>query len=106
MCLVESRPSKALYITFYLVSYDFLEYFQFFIHFKFKVDRKINFCITYLLYFIEYSANTSIVRTLILQFYQNTLFVNKVGKCYLPSIVCRQYYSIIFNEKSAHCTRL
>ncbi len=52
-------------------------------------------------YFIEYSAHMSIVCTFILQFYLNTLFMNKVGECYLPSIVPRQYFSIIFNEKSA-----
>ncbi len=43
-----------------------------------------------------------IVHTLILQFYLNTLFMNKVGECYLPSIVCRQYFSITFNEKCVH----
>jgi hypothetical protein len=29
----------------------------------------------------------------------------KVGECYLPSIVRMKYFSIIFNEKSAHSTR-
>ncbi len=43
----------------------------------------------------------SIMRTYILQFYLNTLFMNKVGECYLPSILSRHYVSIIFNEKSA-----
>ncbi len=52
-------------------------------------------------YFIECSVYTSIVRTFILQFYLNTLFMNKVGECYLPSIVRSQYFSIIFNTKSA-----
>jgi hypothetical protein len=28
----------------------------------------------------------------------------KVGECYLPSIVRRQYFSIIFCEKSVHYT--
>ncbi len=53
-------------------------------------------------YFIMYSAHTSIVRTVILQFYPNTLFMNKVGECYLPSKVHRQYFSIIFNGKKLH----
>ncbi len=57
-------------------------------------------------YFTEYSVHTSIVRTFILQFYLNTVYMNKVGKCYLPSIVRRQYFSIIFNEKSVHNTGL
>ena len=35
----------------------------------------------------------------------STLFMNKVGECYLPSIVQRQYFSIIFNEKSVHYTQ-
>ncbi len=56
-------------------------------------------------YFIEYSAHTSKVRTLNLQFYLNTLLTNKVGECYLPSIVRMQYFSIIFNEKSVHYTQ-
>jgi hypothetical protein len=43
-------------------------------------------------YFIDYSAHMSIVRTFILQFYLNTLFMNKVGECYLPSIVHRQHF--------------
>jgi hypothetical protein len=46
-------------------------------------------------YFIEYSTRMSIARTFILQFYLNTLFMNKVGKFNLPSIV----HSIIFNEQ-------
>jgi hypothetical protein len=41
----------------------------------------------------------SIVRTFILQFYQNTLFMNKVGEFLLPSTVRMQYLCIIFNEK-------
>jgi len=41
----------------------------------------------------------SIVNTIILQFYLNTLFMNKVGECYLPSIVRRQYFRIIFQWK-------
>ncbi len=56
-------------------------------------------------YFIEYSAHMSIVCTFILQFYLNILFMNKVGECYIPSIVHMQYFSIIFNEKSAHYTQ-
>ncbi len=48
----------------------------------------------YIHYFIEYSVYTSTVRTFILQFYQNTLFVNKVGECYLP--MRRQYFSITY----------
>jgi hypothetical protein len=28
--------------------------------------------------------------------------MNKVGECYLPSILHWQYFSIIFHEKSAH----
>jgi hypothetical protein len=44
-------------------------------------------------------VHTSIVRTFILQFYLNTLFVNEIGECYLQSIVREQYFSIIFNEK-------
>jgi hypothetical protein len=48
----------------------------------------------------------SIVRTFTLQFYLNTLFMNKVGECYLPSILRRQYFSIIFNDKSANYTQL
>ncbi len=43
----------------------------------------------------------SIMRTFILQFYLNTLYINKVGECYLPSTVRRQYFSIIFNEKKS-----
>jgi hypothetical protein len=35
-------------------------------------------------------------------FYLNTLFMNKIGECYLLSIVRRHYFSIIFNEKK--CT--
>jgi hypothetical protein len=41
----------------------------------------------------------SIVHTFILQFYLNALFMKKVGDCCIPSIVCKQYFSIIFNEK-------
>ncbi len=44
----------------------------------------------------------SIEHTFILQFYMNTLFMNMVGECYLPSRVRTQYFSIIFNEKSVH----
>jgi hypothetical protein len=58
-----------------------------------------------LLYFIEYSVHTNIVHTFILQYYVNTLFMNKFSECYLPSIVHRQYFSISFNEKSAHYTQ-
>jgi hypothetical protein len=47
----------------------------------------------------------SVVHTFILQFYLNTLFMNKVGEYYLPSIVRRQYFTIILNEKSAHYTQ-
>ncbi len=53
----------------------------------------------YILYFIENNAHTCVVYNFILQFYLNTLFMNKVGECYLPSIVRRQYYAIILNEK-------
>jgi len=53
-------------------------------------------------YFIDYSVHTSSAHNFILQFYFNTLFMNKVGECDLPSIVRRQYFSIIFNEKSGH----
>jgi hypothetical protein len=56
-------------------------------------------------YFIDNIAYACIVCTFILQFYLNTLLMNKVGECYLTSIVRRQYFSIIFNEKSAHYTR-
>jgi hypothetical protein len=56
-------------------------------------------------HFIKYSAHTSIVCTFILQFYLNTLFMNKLGECYPPSTVHRQFFSIIFNEKSAHYTQ-
>ncbi len=49
-------------------------------------------------YFIEYSVHTSI-QAFILQFYLNTLFMNKVSECYLARIVRMQYFSIIFNEK-------
>ena len=45
------------------------------------------------------------MRSFIFQFYLNFLFMNKVGECYLPSIVRRQYFSIIFNEKSADYSR-
>ncbi len=41
----------------------------------------------------------SIVSTFILQFDLDTLFMNKVGECYLPSIVRRQYFRIIFQWK-------
>jgi hypothetical protein len=44
----------------------------------------------------------SIVWAFILQFYLNTLLMTKVGECYVPIIVHTQYFSIIFNEKSAH----
>jgi hypothetical protein len=44
-------------------------------------------------------VHMSIVHTFILQFYPNTLFMNKVGECSLPNIVGGQYFSIIFNEK-------
>ncbi len=46
----------------------------------------------------------NIAHTFILQFFLNTLFMNKVGECYLPSRMRKQYVSIIFNEKSAHYT--
>ncbi len=45
-----------------------------------------------------------IVRTFILQFYLNTLFMNKVGECYLQSIMQPKYFSIILNKKSVHYT--
>jgi hypothetical protein len=41
--------------------------------------------------FIEYSVHMSIEEAFILQFYPNTLFMNKVGEC-LPSIVCRHHF--------------
>ena len=44
----------------------------------------------------------SIVCTFILEFYLNTLHMNKVGECCLPSVVRMQYFSIIFKEKK--CT--
>ncbi len=50
-------------------------------------------------YFIKYNVHTSIAHTFLSQFYHNTLFMNKVGECYLPRIVRKQYFSIIFNEK-------
>ncbi len=50
-------------------------------------------------YFVGCSAHMSIVCNLILQFYLKGLFIYKVGGCYLPSKVHRQYFSIIFNEK-------
>jgi len=53
---------------------------------------------------IEIKAHMSIVRTFILQFYLNTRFMNRVGECYFSSIVRRQYFSIILNEKSADYT--
>jgi hypothetical protein len=46
-------------------------------------------------YFIKYSADTSIV----LPFYLNTLFMNKVSECHLPNIACRHCFGIIFSEK-------
>ena len=58
-----------------------------------------------LLYFIGYRAHKSKVRTFILQFYLNTLSMNKVDEFYLPNIVRMKYFSIIFNEKSVHSTR-
>jgi hypothetical protein len=45
------------------------------------------------------------MRTFILQIYLNTLFMKKVGECYLLSAVRMQYFSIIFNEKSVHNTQ-
>jgi hypothetical protein len=48
-----------------------------------------------LLYFIEYNVCTSIVGTFILQIYLNTLFMYKVGECYFPNIMRRQYFSTI-----------
>ncbi len=38
-------------------------------------------------------------------YYLNNLFMNKVGECNLSSIVHRNYFIIIFNEKSVHYTR-
>jgi len=65
-----------------------------------RIDFRVGYHkTTDILYFIEYSVHMSKVRTFILQFYLNTLFMNKVGECYLPSIVRRQYISIIFKEK-------
>jgi hypothetical protein len=56
-------------------------------------------------YFIKYSRHTSIIHTFILQFYLNTLLMNKVSECYLPSIMGMRYFSNIFNEKSVHFTQ-
>ncbi len=67
--------------------------------------EKVNFQPIDLPHFIEYSAHTSKVRTFILLFFLNTMLTNKVGECYLPSIVRMQYFSIIFNEKSVHYTQ-
>ncbi len=53
----------------------------------------------HILYFIEYSVHNCIAYPFVLQFYLNTSLMNEVGKCYLPSKVCTQYFSIIFNEK-------
>jgi len=52
-------------------------------------------------YFIVYSMHRAYC-TYEFEFYLNTLLMNKVGECYLPSIVCTQYFSIIFGEKSGH----
>jgi hypothetical protein len=52
-------------------------------------------------YFIEYSAHVSLVCT----FYLNDLFMNKVGECYLPSIVCRPGTTSSFSMKKG-CTIL
>ncbi len=41
---------------------------------------------------------TSIVLTFMFQINLDSLHINKVGECYLTSIVCRQYFSIIFNK--------
>jgi len=56
-------------------------------------------------YFIKYSVNMSVVCTFILQSYLNTLFMNKGGEWYHPSIMCKEYFSIIFNEKSSQYTQ-
>jgi hypothetical protein len=50
-------------------------------------------------YFIKCCAPISMVCTFILQFYLNTLLMNKVGECYLQSIVRIEYFSFIFREK-------
>ncbi len=43
--------------------------------------------------------HTSILLTFIFQLYLNTLFMNEVGECYLPSIVGKHCFRIILNEK-------
>ncbi len=58
-----------------------------------------------LLYFIENIAHMKIVHTFILQFDLNTLYLNEVGDCYVPSMVRRKYFSINLNEKSVHYIR-
>jgi hypothetical protein len=44
---------------------------------------------------ISSSVHMCIVRTFILQIYLNTLLMYKVGECYFPNIVRRQYFSTI-----------
>jgi hypothetical protein len=53
------------------------------------------------LYFNEYSVDTSLVRTFMLQWFLAEIEFLR----YLPSIVRRQYFIMIFFEKSAHYSR-
>ncbi len=61
--------------------------------------RKVDCSTLMLPYFIEYNVKARIVCIFILQFYLKTLFMSKVGDCYLSSKVRAQYFSTIFNEK-------
>ncbi len=78
--------------------------------------------ITDIPYFIEYNVHTSIVRTGIWQWFlakkisrinsKELIIASLILKShikpflsYLPCIVCREYFSIIFNVKSVHYTR-
>ncbi len=64
-----------------------------------RILRKLEDLVRNLPYFIEYNVRISIVHTFNLQFYLNTLFMNKVGESCLPRIVRTQYFSITLNEK-------
>jgi hypothetical protein len=44
-----------------------------------------------LLYFIKYNAHMSIVRNFILQFYLNTLFMNRVGASFMVQAPAQFY---------------
>ncbi len=63
------------------------------------MGKDMHYTYTNILYFIESCEHTSIVRTFILQFDLNTLFMNEVGDCYVPSMVGRKYFSSNMNEK-------